>query len=129
VEVLIDKKANNLSIICTEDGSGVEIEQTLSLEEAWSLSAAVNEAIQKLLPSVVAKGAVVKSEPTESTDPAPERVRDAVLESIGADQRRPRHMPPGSPADASTKKGLRNLYEPVVEEPVVKRGRKKAIPK
>lgn len=123
IEVLIDKKENNLSIICTEDGTGVEIEQTLSLEEAWAAVSALNLAIQQLLPSVIAKGAVVKSEPVE---PAPERVQAAVLEAIGADQIRPRHMPPGSPADDSKKKkGLRNLYEPIVE-PEVKGKRKRA---
>jgi len=132
IEVLLDRAAGNLSIIATDDSSGTEVEHTLSVEAAWNLVAELNKSIQALLPQIIAKGSVCSQEqviPVSEPSRAPERVKDAVLESVGADQRRPRHMPPGSPADASTKKGLRNLYEPVVEEPVVKRGRKKAIPK
>jgi hypothetical protein len=96
VEVLIDKVAGNLSIQATDDTDGTSVETTLSSEEAWVLVIALNSAIHQLAgkkkqtkPKLVHETPVVISEPKE------EQVQAAVKEAIGADQLRPRHLPPG----------------------------------
>jgi hypothetical protein len=52
VDVLLDKKAGNLSICSIDDTTCEEVETTLSVGEAWNLVADLNEAIAKLKPEV-----------------------------------------------------------------------------
>jgi hypothetical protein len=120
IEVLIDRKSNDLAITLTDD-AGNDSESTLTLEDAWKLVTDLNEAITKLLPSIINKGSVVAEAVKAGIQPyaaepyrAPEQVQAAVLEAIGADQKRPRHVPPGFPATLK-KAGLREYVEP---EPV-----------
>lgn len=120
VEVLVDRKAGDLSLTSVGD-DGTEHETTLSLEEAWALVASLNQSIQKLLPAEVNtsknKGKLnvtidLRGEISEELVNRAVRtavneikqqitkqplVRAAVLEAIGADQQRLRHLPPGDP--------------------------------
>jgi hypothetical protein len=48
IDVLIDRKNNNLSLTTIDDTTSEEVETTLSVAEAWSLVADINEALQKL---------------------------------------------------------------------------------
>lgn len=116
VEVLLDRKANNLSFTTADDSTGTEVETTLSLEEAWILVTELNAAIRSLTtvePKVIHTHHPAPKHVAAPSTPA--RVREAVLNSIGADQLRPRYVPPGFPATV-TKKGLRNFHE----EPVAR---------
>lgn len=126
IDILIDRKAGDMSLTITDD-SGVDGEVTLSVEQAWALVCKLMDAMRQLnneaIEKAIGDGKRVqierrRSEPsyTVSIDTRgahnPEQVQAAVLESIGADSKRPRHMPPGFPA-AIKKSGLRNWVEPV----------------
>lgn len=130
VDVLVDRKANDLSLLTTGD-DGVDTETTLTVEGAWDLVVKLNTALRQLqaVPQVThinidARGAsnpalvaaainrAISVLPVKGIiERKPERVKDAVLEAIGADQKRPRHVPPGFPATV-TKRGLREYVEP-----------------
>jgi hypothetical protein len=56
VDVLIDKKRNEISITTIDDTTSEEVETTLSVAEAWNLVADLNEAIAKLKPEVQVVG-------------------------------------------------------------------------
>lgn len=48
IEVLIDRKAGDLSITASDDRTQVDIEKTLTVEQAWQLVTELNKAIQTL---------------------------------------------------------------------------------
>ena len=48
VEVLIDRPSGSISIVTSDDTSKVEVEHTLTVEQAWKLVTDLNQAIQKL---------------------------------------------------------------------------------
>jgi hypothetical protein len=147
VDVLVDSKAGDLSIISVDDSDGSSVETTLSVAEAWSLICDLNEAIHKLAQATIPETSVctpVINKPTVvhthynidargasnsaqveiavraamqqgsiQSQRRPERVRDAVLEAVGADGvRKERYSKPGFPATIETK-GLREYVEPV----------------
>lgn len=125
VEVLVDPKAGDLSIIAVDDTDGCSVETTLSVEEAGALVSDLMVAIQKIKTASEIQGTKVSTpvikQPTvvhtqhfniDARGSSPERVRDAVLEAIGADRvRKERYSKPGFPATIS-KTGLREYIEP-----------------
>lgn len=125
VEILLDKAAGNLSIIAIDDVDGCSVETTLSVEEAWALVADLNQAIRKITklpePRVVhntypkKNKSVVNAVSNTIISPSTPRVREAVLNSIGADNIRPRYSRPGAPS-LEPRKGLRKLYEEPVTQ-------------
>lgn len=48
VDVLLDKRRNEISITTIDDTTSEEVETTLSVSEAWNLVADINVALQKL---------------------------------------------------------------------------------
>lgn len=92
IEVMLDRAANNLSIISADDTDGREVETTLSLEEAWALVSNLNQAIQRLLPKSKYGGSLNKTLNSVDTvagannpfvkSQNPEQLREAVLHSV-----------------------------------------------
>jgi collagenase-like PrtC family protease len=117
IEVLVDKKEGNLSLVSTDDSDGQSVETTLSIEEAGNLVSEIMLALQKLRTAAEIQSAPIKYATTYKIDgrgsstATKEQVRAAVREAVGAtDSNKPRYSKPGSPSTIQSK-GLRNLYQ------------------
>lgn len=122
VEVLIDYRAGNLSIIAVDDFTGMSVEHTLSLEAAWKLVTELNISLLGIgnlfpvVPKVKTEYQVYQSEP---------RIREAVMEAIGADSVRTQRYIRPTGVDGVKHSGLRTYI--LGEEPVPKQKKRKHV--
>lgn len=97
VEILVDSKAKDISLVAVDDTDGSSVETTLSVEDAWEVVTQLNVAIHKLTqvePKVVHNRYPSKSRTTHKKEQGgggitidargsnPEQVREAVLHSV-----------------------------------------------
>ena len=112
VEVLLDKKSNDLSIVGTDD-SGVDFETTLDVESAWVLVTALNVALRQLrepdpiyVPFEKPTAAPVRREAIDLR--IPPRMKEAVMAAVDKNTRGALNQPAGFPSERKEPIGLRD---------------------